>query len=236
MNVCSDLALGSRTTLKCLQFKLHYSLWHDHSCLWAEQSLLKQITLQHCSQRFNVIEAMSYRAQDLSWWMISTVSRDTLSHLSPQGRNNEQRDWRPCWPVPLWSMAERNGLWFQSWVWDTKEVGVLVESWVAGGILAACHAHLSVKVLSWVKALRREEAWRHSALTRVCSRLNREAHVYREEQTTRELETGGWVVRVAYSKRWHLSFYCDTKQMQYWNSRTHAGIHTNNSISLNQQM
>lgn len=29
-----------------------------------------------------------------------------------------------------------------------------------------CDAHLSVKVLSWVTVVRREAAWRHSALTR----------------------------------------------------------------------
>lgn len=49
--------------------------------------------------------------------------------------------------------------------------------------MAERHAHLSVEVLSWLKVLRREAAWRHSALTRACSRLSREAHVCREEQT-----------------------------------------------------
>lgn len=61
------------------------------------------------------------------------------------------------------------------------------------------HAHLSVKLLSWVKVLRREAAWRHSALTRACSRLSREAHVCREKHT-RGLETEMWVARIAYSK------------------------------------
>lgn len=142
-----------------------------------------------------MIEAMYKRAQTLPWWMVSTVRLDTLSHQSLQWQNNEQGDWRPCWPVLLWSSAERDGLWLLSWVWYTREVGVLVESCVAGGVLAACHAHLSVKVLSWVKVLRREAAWRHSALTRACSRLSREAHVCREKQTTRGLETGGWVAK-----------------------------------------
>lgn len=71
--------------------------------------------------------------------------------------------------------------------------GVLVESWVAGGVLAVRHAHLSVKVLSWVKVVRREAAWRHSALTRACSRLSREAHVCREKQrsTQEDWRVGG---------------------------------------------
>lgn len=68
--------------------------------------------------------------------------------------------------------------------------GVLVESrGLLGGVLAARHAHLSVKVLSWVKVLCREEAWRHSALTRACSWLNREAVVCGERRTTREQES-----------------------------------------------
>ncbi len=84
---------------------------------------------------------------------------------------------------------------------DTQERrGVLVESCVAGGILAVCRAHLSVKVLSWVKVLLREAAWRHSALTRACSRLSREAHVCREKRTTRGPETFEWVARIAYIK------------------------------------
>lgn len=84
---------------------------------------------------------------------------------------------------------------------ETRERwGLLRNPEVAGGILAVRHTHLSVKVLSWVKVLRREAAWRHSALTRACSRHSLEAHVCREKQTTRGLETGGWVVRVAYSK------------------------------------
>lgn len=82
-----------------------------------------------------------------------------------------------------------------------KRGGGSVESWVAGGILAVCHAHLSVNVLSWVKVLRREAAWRHSALTRACSRLRWEAHVCREKQTAKGLEeTEGWVAKISYSR------------------------------------
>lgn len=46
------------------------------------------------------------------------------------------------------------------------------------------------------------------------------------ERSTQQggLETEMWVARIAYSKWWHLSFYCDPKQMQYWNSWTLAHI------------
>ena len=81
-----------------------------------------------------MIEAMSHRAPALCWWMISTVSRNTLRHLFPSDETMSRGDWRPHWPVPLWSLPERNALWVLSWVWDTKEVGVLVECWVAGGV------------------------------------------------------------------------------------------------------
>lgn len=169
------------------------------------------------------------------WWMISAVRLDILSHQSSQWRNNEQGDWWPWWPVPLWSLVQRDGLWLLSWVWDTWEVGVLVESWVAGGVLAVGHAHLSVKVLSWVKVPRREAAWRHSALTRACSRFSREAHVCREKHTTRG------------TRDWNVGGKDCLQQMMaplilLW-SQTDAvlelldsGTHTNNWISLNQQM
>lgn len=50
--------------------------------------------------------------------------------------------------------------------------------------------------------------------------------------TSRSAEEG----RGLLSERWHLAFYCDPKQMQSWNSRTHTGTHTNNWISLKQHM
>lgn len=153
--------------------------------------------------------------------MISRGRQDTRSHQYPKWVNNEKRDWRPCWPSPLWSLARRDGLWVVS-VRHKERWGLLLNS-VTGGALALGHAHLSVKLLSWVKVLRREAAWRHSALTRACSRLSREAHVCRDKHT-RRLETEMWVARIAYSKWWHLSFYCDLKQMQYWNSWTLAHI------------
>lgn len=46
------------------------------------------------------------------------------------------------------------------------------------------------------------------------------------ERSTQQggLEMEMWVARSAYSKRWHLSFYCDPKQMQLWNPWTLAHI------------
>lgn len=60
--------------------------------------------------------------------------------------------------------------------------------------------HLSAKVLRWVTAPRREAACRHSALTRACSRLRREAQVcaeIREQERHRE------------SKRWAFGWASD---------------------------
>ena len=51
------------------------------------------------------------------------------------------------------------------------------------GPLAVLQAHLSVKALSWVKAVLREAAWRHRALTRACSRPSWETHVWGERES-----------------------------------------------------
>lgn len=66
-----------------------------------------------------------------------------------------------------------------------KGGGFLLNPELLEGVLAVGHTHLSVKVLSWVRVLRREVAWRHTALTRACSRPSREAHVCGDKRTTR---------------------------------------------------
>ena len=57
--------------------------------------------------------------------------------------------------------------------------------------LAVLRAHLSVKALSWVKAVLREADWRHRALTRACSRPSWETHVWGAERESWGGRDGG---------------------------------------------
>lgn len=174
-DVCSDKALS-------LVFRINFSTPSDMTKL--PMSRANEPSIQWFkNNRFG--DFLDPRAQARPWYMISTVGPDTWSHQSLWGNNKHN-------PVDLshfdpW-LTEIDSP--QSCMWDTGEGWVLVESRVAWGILAVRHTHLSVKVLSCVKVLRRVAAWRHSALTRACSRPNREAHVCRGRQT-RWLETDG---------------------------------------------
>lgn len=84
--------------------------------------VLYNTVVQHCRSQVS----LKTTAQASSWWMILTVSAGTLSSISPQWETISRGQW-PCWPAPLWCVAERGGLWSQSW--DSQEkVGVLWNS------------------------------------------------------------------------------------------------------------
>lgn len=163
-----------------------------------------------------MIEAMSYRAQALPWWMISTVRRDTVSHRLPQKGNNEQGDWRPCWPAPLWSLAERDGLWLQLSVWDTREVGVLwnpesLEAFWQCAMLTCQWTSLAGWKCSAGKRPGATVLWHEPVHDWDGRRTSAERS--RQQRDWKRLK-GGWQ-RFLTAEWWHLSFYCDPKQTQY---------------------